>query len=154
MTQPLNPEQLEELRQFNTPTISNAIEAFNVRSRAVGFMTPNIRCLFPERGRMVAYTATGRVIASEPRRAGEKALGRATWQTIRPVARRGWGRPCLKCPPGQRPDGPERTYAATVVPDVRGPCGRRVRDSWGQGRSSRRLGSATRWGIRSRTPRP
>ena len=30
---PLSAEQLEELRRFNTPTISNAIEIFNVRER-------------------------------------------------------------------------------------------------------------------------
>ena len=36
MTSPLSAEQIEGLRRYNTPTISNAIEVFNVRPRHSG----------------------------------------------------------------------------------------------------------------------
>ena len=36
MTEPLNDEQLADLRAWPSPAIANAIETFNVRSRARG----------------------------------------------------------------------------------------------------------------------
>ena len=47
MTAPLSAEQLERLRRYNTPTISNAIEVFNVRPRHQGFLPHQVRCLLP-----------------------------------------------------------------------------------------------------------
>ena len=44
---PLEPAVLERLRTYNTPTVSNAIEVFDVRPRNEGFMRPEIRCVFP-----------------------------------------------------------------------------------------------------------
>ncbi len=38
MSKILSPEQLEELKLFDSPTISNAIERFNIRPRNEGFM--------------------------------------------------------------------------------------------------------------------
>ena len=46
-------EDLDALRKLTTPTVSNAIELFNVRPRNQGFMSPEIRCLFPDLGVMV-----------------------------------------------------------------------------------------------------
>jgi regulator of RNase E activity RraA len=60
---PLPPEQLEELRRFNTPTISNAIEIFNIRQRHLGFLPHQIRCLFPELGPIVGYAVTSQTKA-------------------------------------------------------------------------------------------
>jgi len=62
----LTREELEALRQFSTPTISNAIEAFGVRPRNEGFMSPQIRCIFPELGVMVGYASTARLMAEQP----------------------------------------------------------------------------------------
>lgn len=54
----LTPEQLEELKQIDTPTICNAIETFHVRGRVQGFLTMDIRCLLPELGTLVGYAVT------------------------------------------------------------------------------------------------
>ena len=50
MTEDLTMDEVEALRQIDTPTIANAIEAFNVRSKTDGFMGWEIRCMFPELG--------------------------------------------------------------------------------------------------------
>lgn len=62
----LSSEQIEGLRRYNTPTISNAIELFDVRPRNVGFLPHSIRCLLPDLGVMVGYAVTSRTIASPP----------------------------------------------------------------------------------------
>jgi regulator of RNase E activity RraA len=65
MTTPLlTAEQLEALRRYNTPTISNAIEVFNVRKRHIGFLPHTIRCLFPEMGPIVGYAVTAQTRAA------------------------------------------------------------------------------------------
>ena len=43
----LTPEQIQALRQVDTPTICNAIETFNISGRVEGFMGMAIRCLLP-----------------------------------------------------------------------------------------------------------
>ncbi|MFO0908953.1 MAG: RraA family protein [Isosphaeraceae bacterium] len=63
---PLAPEQLEELRTFNSPTISNAIEIFNVRPRHVGFLPHKVRCMFPDFAPIVGYAVTSQTIAAPP----------------------------------------------------------------------------------------
>lgn len=65
MTTPLlSAEQLEALRRYNTPTISNAIEIFNIRKRHLGFLPHSIRCLFPDLGPIVGYAVTSQTRAS------------------------------------------------------------------------------------------
>lgn len=63
---PLTAEQLEGLRRYNTPTISNAIEAFDVRPRHVGFLPHRVRCLTPGLGVMVGYAVTSVTRADPP----------------------------------------------------------------------------------------
>jgi len=60
----LAPERLEELRRYNTPTISNAIEIFNIRKRHLGFLPHTIRCLFPDLGPIVGYAVTAQTRAA------------------------------------------------------------------------------------------
>lgn len=60
----LTAEQLEALRKYNTPTISNAIEVFNVRARHLGFLPHSIRSMFPDMGPMVGYAVTSQTRAS------------------------------------------------------------------------------------------
>jgi regulator of RNase E activity RraA len=65
MTTPLlSADQLEALRRFNTPTISNAIEIFNIRKRHLGFLPHTIRCLFPDMGPIVGYAVTSQTRAA------------------------------------------------------------------------------------------
>ncbi len=52
---------IEYLRSVDTPTLSNAIELLNLRSRCEGFTPLQVRCLFPEFGRMAGYAVTAHV---------------------------------------------------------------------------------------------
>jgi len=52
---------IDYLRTVDTPTVSNAIELLELRLRTEGFTPLNIRCLFPELGRMVGYAVTAHV---------------------------------------------------------------------------------------------
>ena len=62
----MEPKTLKALQALSTPTVSNAIELFNVRPRNHGFMSPEVRCLFPELGVMTGYAVTGRFAAEQP----------------------------------------------------------------------------------------
>jgi 4-hydroxy-4-methyl-2-oxoglutarate aldolase len=64
MTPTLSAEQLEGLRRYNTPTISNAIEVFNVRPRHQGFLPHQVRCLLPDVGVIVGYAVTSQTRAA------------------------------------------------------------------------------------------
>jgi regulator of RNase E activity RraA len=56
-------ETLEALRRYDSPTLSNAIETFDIRPRDEGFANMDIQCLFPELGPMVGYAATATIRA-------------------------------------------------------------------------------------------
>lgn len=66
MSELLSEAQIEALRRYNTPTISNAIEIFNVRERHLGFLPHRIRCLFPQFPPMVGYAVTSQTRAAKP----------------------------------------------------------------------------------------
>jgi len=85
MPEPLSPEGLAELRRYTTPTVANAIETFELRPRTAGFMSSQIRCLFPDLGAMVgyAYTATCRASTAPPETA--TALRLASWRALEAV---------------------------------------------------------------------
>ena len=55
---PLTRDQIDELCQYDTPTICNAIEMFAVRPRHVGYMDGRIRACFPELPPIAGYAAT------------------------------------------------------------------------------------------------
>jgi regulator of RNase E activity RraA len=54
---------IEALARYDSPTLANAIETFDVQPRDVGFADSRIRCMFPELGRMVGYAATATIVA-------------------------------------------------------------------------------------------
>jgi 4-hydroxy-4-methyl-2-oxoglutarate aldolase len=54
----LTPQQLEELRAIDSPTIANAIEEFKVRPRVNGYAGATLRCLIPGLGTMLGYAVT------------------------------------------------------------------------------------------------
>ncbi len=62
----LTSNELRALRRYNTPTIANAIELFNVRPRHTGFLPHYIRCLLPDLGPMVGYAVTSKTRAAPP----------------------------------------------------------------------------------------
>lgn len=63
MTEPLDAGVLEALRPYDTPTMANAIETFDIRPRDEGFASIEVRCMFPELGPMVGYAATATIRA-------------------------------------------------------------------------------------------
>jgi 4-hydroxy-4-methyl-2-oxoglutarate aldolase len=62
---------LQRLTQFDTPTISNAIELFHVRPRSTGYMDARIRACFPEMPPIAGYAATATMRCAEPKTSGD-----------------------------------------------------------------------------------
>ena len=73
---------LDLLRTYNTPTVSNAIEVFNVRPRNEGFMRPEIRCVFPQMPVMVGYAVTLKIQSALPAAKGAAIPFSVHWQDI------------------------------------------------------------------------
>ena len=65
-TLPLTADDLERLRRYDTCTVANAIETFDIRPRSAGFASPEVRCIFPQFGVMVGYAVTARARAAVP----------------------------------------------------------------------------------------
>jgi 4-hydroxy-4-methyl-2-oxoglutarate aldolase len=62
---------LQRLTQFDTPTIANAIELFEVRPRSAGYMDGRIRACFPEMPPIAGFAATASMRCAEPRQQGD-----------------------------------------------------------------------------------
>jgi regulator of RNase E activity RraA len=69
----ISAEVLEILHQFDSPTISNVIELFDVRPRNAGYMDPTIRALFPEMPPIVGFASTATSRASRPASQGTRS---------------------------------------------------------------------------------
>jgi len=54
---------LDALRRYDSPTLANAIETFDIRPRDEGFASLDVRCMFLELGVMVGYAATAMIRA-------------------------------------------------------------------------------------------
>ena len=63
---PVGASTLDLLRRFDTPTICNVIELFEVRPRDQGYMDHRIRCAFPEMPPMVGFAATAAFRSAGP----------------------------------------------------------------------------------------
>ena len=63
------------LGQYDTPTISNVIELFEVRARREGFMDRRIRAWFPELSPIVGYASTATMRTAYPRAEGDVYSG-------------------------------------------------------------------------------
>lgn len=81
----LSPSLLEVLARYDTATLSNAIESFEVRPRDTGFASMEIRCMFPDLGPMVGYAATTTMVARGRGRSDPVAL----WEHVQRI---GWPR--------------------------------------------------------------
>jgi 4-hydroxy-4-methyl-2-oxoglutarate aldolase len=64
----LTAAQLAELQRIDSPTISNAIEQFDIRGRVEGFAGWELRCAFPELGTTVGYAVTCTADSTTPSR--------------------------------------------------------------------------------------
>jgi 4-hydroxy-4-methyl-2-oxoglutarate aldolase len=58
---PTHSDWIDYLKSVDAPTLANAIELLNLRPRHEGFTPLDVRCLFPELGRMVGYAVTAQV---------------------------------------------------------------------------------------------
>src|SRR5450759_2442705 len=59
------------LAKFDTPTICNTIELFEVRPRTAGYMDGRVRACFPEMPPAVGYAATATMRCAEARQEGD-----------------------------------------------------------------------------------
>lgn len=66
----LSYEQIEALRRIDSPTISNAIETFQLRPRVAGYVGYDIRCIFPDLPPTVGYAVTCTVDSTTEGRTG------------------------------------------------------------------------------------
>jgi regulator of RNase E activity RraA len=83
ITSLLTEEELDALRQFDTCTVANAVETFNVRLRNTGFTDSSIRCMFPDAPPTVAYAVTARLRSGEPPIVGRSFRDRTDfWNSI------------------------------------------------------------------------
>lgn len=77
----LSPEQIEALRQIDSPTVSNAIERLRVRPRLAGFASWELRCAFPDLGTLIGYAVTCTADSTTESRQDERGLLRL-WDAV------------------------------------------------------------------------
>jgi regulator of RNase E activity RraA len=65
------PVDLARLARFDTPTICNTIELFEIRPRNRGYMDARIRACFPEMPSIAGYAATATMRCDAARREGD-----------------------------------------------------------------------------------
>jgi regulator of RNase E activity RraA len=68
---------LELLRKFDTPTICNVVELFDVRPRTGGYMDARIQACYPKLPPMVGYASTATFRSAAPPRSGNVYSGLA-----------------------------------------------------------------------------
>ena len=61
---------LAQLARYDTPTVCNVIELFDIRPRHLGYMDHRIRAVYPKLPPMVGYAVTAQFSAAAPPRAG------------------------------------------------------------------------------------
>jgi len=74
-TQQPSPEVVKALSRYDSPTVCNVIELFDVRPRTAGYMNPSIKALFPEMPPMVGFATTASFRSSWPAAPGELQVG-------------------------------------------------------------------------------
>lgn len=75
MPSAISKDTLASLARFDTPTICNAIELFDVRPRNAGFMNDSIKACFPHLPPMVGFAVTSTFRSMSPPRAGDVYAG-------------------------------------------------------------------------------
>ncbi len=81
----LTTEELAALKKIPSPTISNAIEMFDIRPRNEGHIGPGLHCLFPKLGRMVGYAFTATISADLPGSSGRSFARSEYWEATQTV---------------------------------------------------------------------
>jgi 4-hydroxy-4-methyl-2-oxoglutarate aldolase len=81
--EPLNASEIAALRKLTSPTISNAVETFEVRPRGEGVTDCGVQCSFPEFGPMVGYACTATIRSAEPAPPRRAGLRTDYWEYVR-----------------------------------------------------------------------
>lgn len=68
---PLSSEVLQQLAKYDTPTVCNVIELFDVRPRNLGYMNASIKACFPKLPPMVGYALTSTFRSFAPPQASD-----------------------------------------------------------------------------------
>lgn len=71
----ISQDTLTALAQYDTPTVCNVIELFNIRPRNTGFMDDSIRSCFPQLPPMVGFATTASFRSMSPPSAGDAYAG-------------------------------------------------------------------------------
>jgi len=72
-------KDLEGIRRYDTCTVSNAIERFDVRLRNEGFANGSIHCRFRDFAPMLGHAVTARIHTSAPPMTGQCYYDRVDW---------------------------------------------------------------------------
>src|SRR2546430_16013674 len=67
----VNPQTLAALKRFDTPTICNVIELFDIRPRNRGYTDARIKCNFPELPPIVGFACTAAFRSDAPPAGGD-----------------------------------------------------------------------------------
>lgn len=67
----LTPDTLKKLTKFDTPTICNVIELFDVIPRNRGYMDARVKCNFPEFPPVIGYACTAAFRSDAPPKGGD-----------------------------------------------------------------------------------
>ena len=73
---------LEVLRRFSTPTISNALERLGLAQREQRYTDSTIRCMFPELGSIVGYACTLLIRSAAPCQSPRYSSRKPYWDHI------------------------------------------------------------------------
>src|SRR5438093_3499285 len=73
----VTPADLELLRRYDTPTVCNVIELFDVRPRTAGYMDGRIKACYPNLPPMVGFASTATFRSASPPRSGNVYSGLA-----------------------------------------------------------------------------
>jgi 4-hydroxy-4-methyl-2-oxoglutarate aldolase len=74
-TATISADCLAALGKYDTPTICNVVELFDVQPRSAGFMDDSIRCCFPQFPPMVGFAITTTFRSKSPPRSGNVYAG-------------------------------------------------------------------------------
>ena len=71
------------LRRFNSCTIANAVETFEVMPREFTYTGPGVHCVFPDLGPMVGYACTATIHSGQPAPNPRNVERKHYWQYTR-----------------------------------------------------------------------
>jgi regulator of RNase E activity RraA len=71
----LSAADLEQLRRYDTPTVCNVVELFDLYPRTAGYMDGRITACYPKLAPMVGYASTATFRSASPPRAGNAYAG-------------------------------------------------------------------------------